>query len=282
MKKLACIMAVLLCLTLIPTATVCAAAASDFPVTYTDEDGEDHSAVLKTPGVTYSVIRLNGEEVTALNSDLRWDTEAIASKRVAYINAPRTGRSVVMKRASGSSHTIGRFKTGQIVLVMTGASGNYTGVYYNGKIGYVLTATLAYPDLSAGALTGVICWKDGSTDSNQSINIRQKKNTSSRKLTTAKVGTAVTVYSQSNGWAEIDVNGWHGFVQDKYLAVDDNSAVIIADEDAAEAADGEDADETSDDEETSLTEEDEEAFEEDEEAFEEDEEADEENGGDAA
>jgi len=50
------------------------------------------------------------------------------------------------------------------------------------------------------------------------LNMRKTATTSSNIVTKLAKGTAVTVHSQSNGWAKVTANGKQGFVSSKYIA----------------------------------------------------------------
>ena len=227
-----------LCLTVLLCCILAAEAlAADAPTfILRTESGDSEVVQMVTPGVVYSIVKSDGQDVRVLTSDLEWDSGAEVNRRVAYINAPRTGRSVVLNRPSGSGHSLGRYGTGKIVIVAEAPKGQYTGVVYKNSIGYVLTSTLSFPDLSNGVLTGTVTWTDGTVDGRRTINLRQKAKKSSRKITSIKTGASVVIYSQNNNWAEVDVNGWHGYIMTKYLSINENDGPTIVEQPAATEA----------------------------------------------
>jgi uncharacterized protein YgiM (DUF1202 family) len=52
-----------------------------------------------------------------------------------------------------------------------------------------------------------------------SVNFRKGPSTSDKKITQLRKGTLLTLYALNDGWYEADVNGTHGYVSAKYVAV---------------------------------------------------------------
>ena len=216
---------------------LCAALADDaVKLLFHTEEGETEEVEMAVPGIVFSQVKSDGQVITVASSDLEWDTEAEAGKGIAYISAPNTGRSQVLRKPNGGSKTMGRLKTGKIVMVMTAPSGKFIGIDYYGKIGYVLTATIAYPNTKNGVQTGLVCTKDGTTTGKQTINLRMRTSRRSRKIAAIKVGTPVTVYGINKGWAEVDADGWHGYLMEEYIALDGSGITLVGGDPVTEDA----------------------------------------------
>ncbi|MGN0746640.1 MAG: hypothetical protein ACI4ML_08190, partial [Aristaeellaceae bacterium] len=153
-----------------------AEAGAKVSVTLVGEDGEEQPVTVETLGLVTSVITLDGEEVTVNTADLRWATEVDADKRLAVINAPRTGKATLHAKSSSKSAVLDKCDTNRVVLVL--ASGkNYTRIAYDNTVGYVLTSALKfYPAGGVGEdeeppKLGWVSFR-GKLDSKNTINIR--------------------------------------------------------------------------------------------------------------
>ena len=195
------------------------------PVTLVGEDGEERPVTVKTLGLVTSLVRLDGEDVTVNTADLRWDTEVSAGKMMAIINAPRTGRATLHAKSSSKSDVLGKCDTNRVVLVL--ASGkNYTKISYDNTVGYVLTSALKfYPVGGVGEdeeqpKPGWVSFR-GKLNSKNTVNIRMNGKSGSRILTDFIAGTPLWVFSQTDRWTEIDVGGYHGYILNEYVTLDE-------------------------------------------------------------
>ncbi|WP_296648027.1 SH3 domain-containing protein [Romboutsia sp. 13368] len=91
-----------------------------------------------------------------------------------------------------------------------GTSGNWTKVQYNSKTGYICSDYLVKEESSS--ITTMY------TTADSGLNVRKGPSTSYSKVGTLSKGTAVTVYSTSNGWSKITANGIEGYVSSAYLS----------------------------------------------------------------
>jgi len=78
----------------------------------------------------------------------------------------------------------------------------------------------ASSEVSKSSITSTVktTTKYVNVSSSSSLMLRSKASTSGKVLDHLKRGTAVTVYSTSNGWSKIKVNGKTGYVSSKYLS----------------------------------------------------------------
>ena len=196
------------------------------PVTLVGEDGEERPVTVKTLGLVTSLVRLDGEDVTVDTADLRWETKVSAGKMMAIINAPRTGKATLHAKSSSKSAVLGKCDTNRVVLVL--ASGkNYTKISYDNTVGYVLTSALKFYPVGGVAedeeppKPGWVSFR-GKLNSRNTINIRMKGKNGSRILTDFIAGTPLWVFSQTDRWTEIDVGGYHGYILNEYVTLDES------------------------------------------------------------
>ncbi len=128
------------------------------------------------------------------------------------------------KSGSTSAAIVANLKKGTAVTVYSESNG-WAKVKANGKDGYVSTkylsasksgskatqASVAKPAATAKTTTKYVNVSSGS------LNMRKSGSTSAAIVLSLKKGTAVTVYSESNGWAKVKANGKDGYVSTKYL-----------------------------------------------------------------
>ena len=132
-----------------------------------------------------------------------------------------TNAKVNLRRsASSSSAVLERIPNGAAVEV-TGQSGNYYKVKYAGRTGYVVKQ---YLNDSPGAMVTVAPVEETTatgypyqTTTNDQVNLRAEKSTSSRRLASIPEGATVTVASVSGSYAEVTYNGISGWCLKKYV-----------------------------------------------------------------
>ena len=201
------------------------ASGQSAPVTLMGEDGEERPVTVKTLGMVTSLVTLDGEEVAVDTADLRWETKVDASKMLAIINAPRTGKATLHAKSSSKSAVLGKCDTNRVVLVL--ASGkNYTKISYDNTVGYVLTSALKFYPVGGvdededPPKPGWVSFR-GKLNSRNTINIRMNGKNGSRILTDFIAGTPLWVFSQDDRWTEIDVGGYHGYILNEYVTLDE-------------------------------------------------------------
>lgn len=165
-----------------------------------------------------SVIRRNSEGEKVGTGNFAFTQNVPEDKKNAIIYAPRTGKCSLRSKASDSSKVIKQCKAGRVVSVHEYGS-KFCLIDYDGVTGYVLTNCLQFRNSNVETIgTGLLTY-NGKATGRTTINIRLEANGESHKIGELKTGTEVTLFSINNGWYEIEYNGIHGFVQEKYLTV---------------------------------------------------------------
>lgn len=143
-----------------------------------------------------------------------------AAPAASYPYTTTTNDQVNLRRsASTSSALVDRIPAGGVIEVL-GASGNYYKVEYNGRTGYVVKQYVnAAPDSAIVQVTQepTATGYPYVTTTNDSVNLRAKKSTSSTRLASIPEGAAITVRSVSGSYAEVTYNGQDGWVLKKYV-----------------------------------------------------------------
>ena len=166
-------------------------------------------------GRTSSKIQYQGKTVSVSTSDLTFSENVPENKKLATIYAPRTGKASLRQTASSKGTLLKNCKAGTIVSVLAIVNG-YTRINYKGTVGYIKTVCLKFYGDSESTAQGVLSYK-GNTGGGTTVNVRNTPKGDSAKVAEWRTGTEVTILSHANGWYEIEANGMHGYVMEKYV-----------------------------------------------------------------
>lgn len=200
---------------------VAAAAAkaneSGFSVAFTDIEGKLRFVSVRSLGLVSTDIILDNEPCSVSTADLQWTTEAAPECSLGVIFAPRTGKASMYAKKDTNSTVIKKCQAGKIVFVLNKGE-RYARIWYDGQIGYMPVSTLKFygPASSDDALTAILSYK-GKTNGRAKVNVRQEASAKSRVVCTPVTGTQVDVVALDGTWAQIDVNGYHGYIQTKFI-----------------------------------------------------------------
>lgn len=200
--------------------------------TWVDESGEEQPVAMKRLGLVNSVIVLKKEQLTVPTSELRWEADVRPEQAMAVIKAPKSGTATLRNKASSRGKGITKCKTNRIVLVLSSGK-NYSKIYYDGMVGYVLTSALKlYPvggvaEAKDGGepvtlQTGWISFR-GKLKSRNTINIRMNGKNGSRILGDYIAGTPIVIFGQDDKWTEIEVDGYRAFILTEYVTLDEGN-----------------------------------------------------------
>ena len=174
----------------------------------------DETVQLVLPGVVNCTIMLNGEEKDVPTFDLDFGSKAEKEKQVAVIHAPKSGTCTLRAKASDSGKMLKKCKAGTVVMVLeTGAK--WSKISYKDTVGYVLTGCLKWYDAQTIG-TGLLSYNSRATGST-TVNVRNTPSGDSAKIAEWATGTKVEIFGLEKGWYEIEYDGIHGFVMEKFL-----------------------------------------------------------------
>ncbi|ULT54389.1 SH3 domain-containing protein [Neobacillus drentensis] len=144
-------------------------------------------------------------------------TPAAAQTTTKYVNVS-SGSLNLRSGASSSASVVATLSKGTAVTVYSEANG-WAKVKANGKDGYVSASFLsaANPSSSTTPAAAPTTTKYVNVSSG-SLNLRSGASSSASVVATLSKGTAVTVYSEANGWAKVKANGKDGYVSASFLS----------------------------------------------------------------
>ncbi|MBE5811335.1 MAG: hypothetical protein E7318_10425 [Clostridiales bacterium] len=172
------------------------------PVITMKVEEADKEVEMVLPGMVNSTVRLEGEELTVPTSSLIWDAGE-AENPLARIYAPKNGVASVYARDEGKGGVIKKFKTGSIVLVL-GKSEKYTKVFAEGTVGYVITSALEMYDVCEDAQEIAVAHK---------AYLRLVARESGHRLAELSEGTVVYLIDETKQWAQVEYQGFVGYVE---------------------------------------------------------------------
>ncbi len=188
----------------------------NFKLTLLQSDGTEIPVTLETLGSARCVV-FDGQEMLTVNTtDLIWESDAPEEKRIAYIYAPRTGKCSLRSKASDNYRTLRYCEAGRLVIVLR-VGQVYTRILYEGTEGFVLTGALQFlPIAQPDDFTVTTLMYEGRTDSAATISMYHTAS-ADRKLKQFRVGKEAELLGEQDTWAEIELEGMHGFVKPAYL-----------------------------------------------------------------
>ncbi len=133
--------------------------------------------------------------------ELIWGTGAQEDKRLAVIDAPRTGQARLRAKAASNAKVLMQCSAGQLVAV-TEPGKKFTRVVCEGVEGYVLTSALNFLPVTQ-AEKGVLA---ASTTMYAQASTKQP-------VSSLPAGTEVAVLTQDGVWCCIEVDGLRGYVK---------------------------------------------------------------------
>lgn len=186
----------------------------------TDVLWQGGKVTVKQWGFYSSVIVADGQEQTALNTELEFSEKVGTAKRIAYIHAPRTGRCYLRAKGSDKGDILDKCPAGTIVQVIEYGK-SYCQIVFEGQVGYVQTACLKFANPTAEPMcTWQLSYQGKMTGSAQ-VPIRNSADNDSSIVVKLRSGTEVTVFAKSGSWYEVEYEGIHGFVHKSFLVMDE-------------------------------------------------------------
>lgn len=175
---------------------------------------------LEQVGTRTSKVHYNGKTHEVPTAELNFGGDVPEGKETGVIYAPNTGKASLRSKASSSATVLRKCKAGTVVTVLDWGN-NYCKINYKGSVGYVLTDCLLFPTADQEELgTAQLSYK-GRTTGSTTINVRNAADGDSAKVAEWATGTEVEVFSLHDGWYEIEHDGIHGFVMERYLTMHD-------------------------------------------------------------
>ena len=154
------------------------------------------------------------------------------AKITGDISFKRTTDNLNMRTGASTSHEIVTTIPKNTTVRVLSTSNGWSRIYYNGKFGYCsntylesnTSSTSNSSSNSSSSSTLTTMNKEGKVTgvaSNDTLNVRSTTNTSGSIVTKITNGTKVQVVGQdkATGWYKIVVNGYTGYVSNKYITI---------------------------------------------------------------
>lgn len=118
--------------------------------------------------------------------------------------------------SSAESNIIARIPKGTI-LTVTGASGNFLCVTYDGQVGYIFKQYAEQVTTNTSESGGVAYGFPYYTTTKSSVNLRTTRSTTSARVTTIPKGATVIIHGVSGDWAQVTYQEKTGYCMTAYL-----------------------------------------------------------------
>ncbi|MDP4103714.1 MAG: SH3 domain-containing protein [Bacillota bacterium] len=161
-----------------------------------------------------STIAFQKEIFAAQNTQIQMTVDGTQK----YVNV-NSGTLNLRSSPSMGASIIATLTKGTVVTVYSDANG-WAKISANGKDGYVNSSFLSAtnPNASGTTSSAVTSTTKYVNISSGTLNLRSSASTGASIITTLTKGTAVTVYSEANGWAKVNANGKDGYVSSSFLS----------------------------------------------------------------
>lgn len=191
---------------------------------YTDPEGNVTPVSIVDLGLARSTVKMNGETVVLPTASLSWDHNVEDSNRVlGVINAQKQGYAFLRAKKSDKSLSMDHCITNSVIRIISYGK-TWCLVDYHGIRGYVHTSAITfYPNNQTEYSCGLLSYKGRTYSKNgtTTVNIRAKAANGSRILKDMVVGTPVTVTAVNGKWSEVDCAGFHAFVLNEYIKLEE-------------------------------------------------------------
>lgn len=201
--------------------SVAAVNGSETPTVWIDPvTGTETAVEVIYMGVGRSMVMLNGQQRLVNTVELKWETEAPEDQVLAMVDAPRDGYAWLRKYPNNNKKNlkIRQVRTNAVVRVIR-VGDSWALVDHDGMRGYIMNSALEFfcndhTEFDAGYVSS-----NGKTKGNKTIHVRSEGSSNGRALGEYKLGTDLTVFDIIDDWAEVDIGGWHGWIQTRYVTL---------------------------------------------------------------
>ena len=142
-------------------------------------------------------------------ADGNFGSASVKGEDVRIRSGPGTDYSILGTESTGAS------------LAVTGVSGSWVKVSYNGSTGYISANYLSVG--SSGSAQSSSSYGDGAVRGSY-VRVRSGPGTDYSILGTVSSGTTLPVSGESNGWYKVTYNGAEGYISGTYLSVNGSTA----------------------------------------------------------
>lgn len=192
---------------------------------------KDKGAQLSVTGVSdnWYKVSYNGSAGYISSSYLKLgsgSSESSGGTSVSALSGTGTISGDYVRMRSGPATTysiLGTYNSGTVMTV-TGESGDWYQVSYNGTSGYVYKTYLKTGSSSSSDGYSVTEMSDTKASAISAVHMRTGPGTSYTSQRVLSVGTSVTITGYTGDWYRVSYNGSEGYVYKSYLSTDSSSS----------------------------------------------------------
>ena len=183
------------------------------------EDGPVDVTLSQT-GALISQVQLEDETLTVETRDLQWTSRGLEGPAVAMITK-KGGTSLL----DADDKKVPGFLKIPANTLLTVLEADKTRLYvpYKGKYGYISRSDVELIPVTSDDFQRGTVSVNGKTAGSVQITIRSQASAKSASLTKWKVGTSVAVLGKKDDFYQVEARGIRGWIQEKYLTVEDDS-----------------------------------------------------------
>lgn len=196
---------------------------SAMDATGTEKKSLDYGAevVVSQLGLGWCLIKEKNEKLYVRTSDIAF-SGLTYDNQIAIVHLKNSSQLPLHKEASAKSKSLKKIPNGTYVVVLEKGT-DFSLVVVGGKEGYLQNDYLSFREAWQGEVTYGVLQDPDKPTRKTTVNMRSANAENGKKIKALKTGTAITVLNISGDWAEIELNGMHGYVMSKFVHIPDGS-----------------------------------------------------------
>ena len=174
-------------------------------VTYISESGN------------WTKVQYNSKTGYICSDYLKKESSTSTTTNTMYVTA---SAGLNLRKGPSTSYAVIKTLSKGTEVTVVSSSNGWSKVNVGGVSGYVSSDYLSSTKPSTGSSSSNESTSNSTSTmyTTDRLNLRKGAGTSYSVITTLDKGVAVTVYSSSNGWSKVSVNGMTGYVSSSYLS----------------------------------------------------------------
>ena len=177
--------------------------------------------VVSQLGLGWCMIKEKNEKLYVRTMDIAFSDVAYDSQ-LAIVHLKNSSQLPLHKEASAKSKTLKKIPNGTYVVVLEKGT-DFSLVVTGGKEGYLQNDYLSFRAAWVGDVAKGVLQDPDKPTRKTTVNMRSANTENGKKIKAIKTGTEVTVLNISGAWAEIELNGMHGYVMSKFVHLADGT-----------------------------------------------------------
>ncbi len=177
--------------------------------------------VVSQLGLGWCLIKEKNEKLYVRTADIAFSGLPY-DNQIAIVHLKNSNQLPLHKEASAKSKTLKKIPNGTYVVVLEKGA-DFSLVVVGGKEGYLQNDYLSFREAWQGEVTSAVLQDPDKPTRKTTVNMRSTNAENGKKIKALKTGTAITVLEISGDWAEIELNGLHGYIMSKFVHIPDDA-----------------------------------------------------------